>query len=285
LSGDRLATLVVDGYLEQLAGWAGDLHWTWAVVDSLVRDKPELAWPILLEVMERVPDGNLNVLSAGPLEDYLGNHGPRVIHAVEAEAAANLRLRQALAMMWQGGMTDDVWQRVQAIADPSLAMAMDLEPSDGWERRGIDVWLADAAAPGIGLPDDGWLDRLLNAARDAKRDGTEAWSTPVSVELSLWTGPAASFVPPVELLAAVVERLESGGVIADRRLVRTARLTDLRGPAPLVHLEVRLLVDEQVDVFDNVEPFDELLAADEIEAMRAELEASRPLAISEEAAG
>ena len=66
MANDTLAAMVVDGHLEQLQGWPGDLHRSWSVVHDLVLGKPEVAWPLQLELVRRCPDENLNKASRSP---------------------------------------------------------------------------------------------------------------------------------------------------------------------------------------------------------------------------
>ena len=275
MTRDALASMVVDGYLAQLGGWAGDNHWSWSIVTDLVHAKPDVAWPMLLELIARAPDGNLSEVAAGPLEDYLSEHGPRVIDAVEAEAQTNPRLRHALAMVWQLGMTDDVWSRVQALADSTLAVAMELEPPDDWTAHRIEVRLDWMPAFTAGVLTDVDAKRLLEALREAKPDGQDAWRTPVVVELRVWSGSEPLPVAPIDLLAQAVDLLETGGIIENRDQVRQGRFVDLRGAVPELLLEVQRMPEDQIEAFDSTEPFDEAIVQEDIETLRAELEALR----------
>jgi hypothetical protein len=274
-TSDTLANLVLDGYLQQLDGWSGDLHWTWTIVESLIQDKPEIAWPMLLELIARCPDGNLNVLAAGPLETFLSEHGPNVIDTVEAEAVRNPRMRHALALVWQLGMTDEVWARVQALAEPGLAERLDREPPGGWEQRHLEVWLEGP----IEVASAAWMDRFTAAVRSAKPNGPAPWTTPVSVEVHLQTGREPIATPTVEVLATVAQALVSAGVIGDTAQIREMRALDVRGPIAFCKLTVTRMSDEQVEAIDSAEDplqgkSDEELRA-ELDRQLAEIEALR----------
>lgn len=61
------------------------------------------------------PENHLmQVLAAGPLENLLSDHGPTVIERIESLAKADASFNLLLGGVWQQGMADDVWKRVQA---------------------------------------------------------------------------------------------------------------------------------------------------------------------------
>jgi hypothetical protein len=62
------------------------------------------------------------VLSAGPLENLLALHGEGFIDRVESEAQRDPSFAKLLGGVWKNRMSDEVWQRVQAV----------------WDRRGWD---------------------------------------------------------------------------------------------------------------------------------------------------
>lgn len=89
--------------------------WVWEQLDALCRNDPELAWSVVLEILERTHSTQaLECLAAGPLEDLLAEHGNRLIELVEQEAQQSSAFRGLLAGVWQNTMSDDLWLRVQA---------------------------------------------------------------------------------------------------------------------------------------------------------------------------
>jgi hypothetical protein len=97
----------------------GEENWGWASdrMYSLLEALPELAWELLLEIIERAPsDSSLNFLAASPLEDLLSKDGPSFISRVEQRAVESAKFRRSLGMLRRLGMTDDVWRRVQNAA-------------------------------------------------------------------------------------------------------------------------------------------------------------------------
>lgn len=97
----------------------GEANWGWAShrMFSMLRALPEVAWLLIVEMIDRAPsDQSLSFLAASPLEDLLSDHGPLFIARVEQRAVESAQFHRALGMLRRLGMTDDVWQRVQAAA-------------------------------------------------------------------------------------------------------------------------------------------------------------------------
>jgi hypothetical protein len=84
-----------------------DRFWAWQKLDSLCRDEPELAWSVILEILQRSGSEQVREnLAAGPLEDLLTKHGHHFIDRVETEAQRNPHFRSLLAGVWQNAMSD-----------------------------------------------------------------------------------------------------------------------------------------------------------------------------------
>lgn len=97
--------------------WAVDQEW------DLVREEPEQAWLLILEILRQDSSAEImELLSAGPLEDVLAKHGDAFIERVESEAASNPTFAWLLGGVWKNAMTDEVWNRVHG----------------AWDRRGWD---------------------------------------------------------------------------------------------------------------------------------------------------
>ena len=80
-------------------------------VDRLLQDpvvnRPHEAWPILNALVENVddrPDGALDYLAAGPVEDFVKLHGVEFLDLLEAAARNSPRWRRALDTVrpWDG---------------------------------------------------------------------------------------------------------------------------------------------------------------------------------------
>jgi hypothetical protein len=93
-----------------------DVKWGWASdrMYSILEGAPEIAWELIVDLVERAPsDRSLEYFAAGPLEDLLSKDGPRFIERVEQRARQNDKFKRAVKVLRRLGMTDDVWRRVQ----------------------------------------------------------------------------------------------------------------------------------------------------------------------------
>jgi hypothetical protein len=97
--------------------------YTFDIAQGLCAGCPDEAWEFILTVLKNDPERSaVELLSAGPLEDLLTKHGAYIIERVENEARANPAFAWLLGGIWQHGMPDEIWRRVQAV----------------WDRRGWD---------------------------------------------------------------------------------------------------------------------------------------------------
>ena len=100
---------IVEDWLKQSLREEGDVS-----LFDVVHDEPEVAWPTILQILEReLTKDQMAVLAAGPLEDLLAFHGPEFIDRVESEAARNPRFNHLLGGVWQNNILDEIWERVQ----------------------------------------------------------------------------------------------------------------------------------------------------------------------------
>jgi hypothetical protein len=82
-------------------------------LDDLATEDPEIAWVLILKLIEEpLPDNAFGALAAGPLEDLIEYHGPEVIDRIELEARRNPNFRRLLGGVWQSS-TPEVWARVE----------------------------------------------------------------------------------------------------------------------------------------------------------------------------
>jgi hypothetical protein len=85
------------------------------VMDWMEGDGEQL-WEFVLAAYKRdLSDKVIAMLAAGPLEDLLAKCGVDYIDRVEELARKDPRFNYLLGGVWRNSMTDDVWQRVQAI--------------------------------------------------------------------------------------------------------------------------------------------------------------------------
>jgi len=87
-------------------------------VYDLAYDDPESLWKLILEIhrLDRTPKID-QVLSAGPIESLLAQHGEQFIERVEAEAQRDPTFALTLGGVWKNQMSDSVWGRLQAVWD------------------------------------------------------------------------------------------------------------------------------------------------------------------------
>jgi hypothetical protein len=98
-------------------------EWVFDEVMDLTCERPHELLDFVLETLAlEPPTETLEMLAAGPLEDYLATHGDEVIEDVEKLAKSNPKFASLLGGVWKNSMSDDVWKRVQAV----------------WDRRGWD---------------------------------------------------------------------------------------------------------------------------------------------------
>ncbi len=91
----------------------GEAFWAWEAVSDLMREGDlDESWAVLLALVRRGSDDALGAIGAGPLEDWLDNHGERIINRVEQEAARDPRFRYCLSHVWRGDMNEALWERV-----------------------------------------------------------------------------------------------------------------------------------------------------------------------------
>lgn len=87
---------------------------------GLPNGEPELLWRfILLTYRRELSEYAFGMLAAGPLEDLLSYYGPGYIDRVEALALKDERFKCLLRGVWRLSMTDEVWERVQAVRHES----------------------------------------------------------------------------------------------------------------------------------------------------------------------
>src|SRR5262249_29793809 len=97
--------------------------WAFSLVHDMIDDDPQQGSSMILEILRRDDSvAIMEVLSAGPLEDLLVEHGAAFIDRVETEARLNPVFARLLGGVWKRQMTDEIWARVQAV----------------WDRRGWD---------------------------------------------------------------------------------------------------------------------------------------------------
>jgi hypothetical protein len=108
----------VDAYIQaqQIEGIDGS-HPLWWAIDKFmdaVQSNPELAWEAIVKIVQRRPSEKvLGMLSAGPLEDLLEQHGENFILRIEKISSADACFRKMLEHIWKSS-TPEIWERLNA---------------------------------------------------------------------------------------------------------------------------------------------------------------------------
>ena len=90
--------------------------WSFMLMEDLVEDFPYDALEVILLIVDRdQSDSTMGSVAAGPIEDLLTKHGPKVIDRIEREARRNKHFNHALGGVWQSSSLSEVWSRVEAV--------------------------------------------------------------------------------------------------------------------------------------------------------------------------
>jgi hypothetical protein len=107
-------------------GDQGQIPFDWApdLLGALMYDgHPEEVWRAILAIHRLDHSRQIQmVLSAGLIEELLSKYGDRFIARIEREAEIDSTFAQTLGGVWKSQMSDENWQRLQAV----------------WDRRGWD---------------------------------------------------------------------------------------------------------------------------------------------------
>jgi hypothetical protein len=74
--------------------------WAFEALNDQIRENPAEAWGTLLALISSAEPELLESIGAGPLEDFVGDHGDAYIAQIEHEASVNPAFRQALGNVW-----------------------------------------------------------------------------------------------------------------------------------------------------------------------------------------
>lgn len=74
--------------------------WAWHRLELVAATLPELAWPVVLELVAQAPGHHMRYVGAGPLEGIVQADPAGFVDRIEAAAADNPRFREALGAVW-----------------------------------------------------------------------------------------------------------------------------------------------------------------------------------------
>ena len=88
-------------------------------LDDAVRDDPERAWPVLLELISDLPEELLDFAGAGPLENLVKRHAAAFADRIEARARSDAHFRECLSCIWlsEGAIPEAIQRRLLDATD------------------------------------------------------------------------------------------------------------------------------------------------------------------------
>jgi hypothetical protein len=125
-------------YDYELGDWVTDASRFAAVADqprfALLRDyegTPEQRWPLILELLEAVPEDTVHLVGSGPLDFFLGTSGEQFVEQLEAAARESERFRRAVLEVYleAGRLPPEVEARLVAAFGPRFRLEPPPEPS------------------------------------------------------------------------------------------------------------------------------------------------------------
>ena len=111
------------GWIElQRRHFAGEstesVFWAYSAMDELCDRNPKQCFQQILTILDiDSSELILGTLAAGPLEDLLSRHGVDVVDQIETESRRNPKLKVLLTGVWRNVIDEDVWNRIQALAN------------------------------------------------------------------------------------------------------------------------------------------------------------------------
>ncbi len=96
MPGNNLSKLV-EAYINYQKHSLDSDWWAWFEVDSMVRDEPESAWPVIMSLLTYADSQEcLPYIAAGPLEDWIVKYGDSRIEFLTGELENNAQLQDAI---------------------------------------------------------------------------------------------------------------------------------------------------------------------------------------------
>ena len=102
-----------------------ELQWAYNSVDDMVVDRPEETWQLILAV-RRIDRSEMieQMLAAAVFEDLMSVYGATLIDRVEEESKRDPSFIGVIRSCYRGHISDEVWSRLQALADPAFFLQL-----------------------------------------------------------------------------------------------------------------------------------------------------------------
>lgn len=95
---------------------AKESFWAWEKLNQATRVNPDLAWELMLQILETdQSDITFENLAAGHLEDLLVYHGKEFIDRVEKQANDDVNFNELLGGVWSNTIDSNVLHRIEKI--------------------------------------------------------------------------------------------------------------------------------------------------------------------------
>ena len=110
--------LIIETWIEhhKEGAFGESTFWAWKELSRLVRNDPNCALDIVIEIEERTDDMSvLSNLAAGPLEELLVQHGSLLLNRIEEEIRNRASFKELFGGVWANGIDRDVSDRLKKI--------------------------------------------------------------------------------------------------------------------------------------------------------------------------
>jgi hypothetical protein len=98
-SDDR--DLLISEWLLHAESGHEDRSWACGSLDRLIAKNPSIAWTVILELVHRTASERaFDFVAAGPLEDFIVEHGAKMIDLIEQQVQGDEVLGKALSKVW-----------------------------------------------------------------------------------------------------------------------------------------------------------------------------------------
>jgi hypothetical protein len=94
-------------------------------------------WAFIEAAVELAHEEELGAIAAGPFEHLLGTHGDDYIGLVEERCGADPKFARMTTGAWQYRMSDEVWERVQAIQRAAGGEQAEQSDDSGGDRSPV----------------------------------------------------------------------------------------------------------------------------------------------------
>lgn len=92
-----------------------ELFAAWEDVEECIDSDPELAWKVLLDVVDRCDPANRYIVGAGALETFFFQHVVPFSERIEEQLRTNAAFLDAFRFTYMGGVPERIWRHFNGI--------------------------------------------------------------------------------------------------------------------------------------------------------------------------